>query len=181
MILPIVSYGNDILRQKTTEAENNYELQLLIPNMIETMKNAHGVGIASVQVNNNKSLFIGHIGARDMVFINPKITKIRGERNSIEGCLSIPKGMYNRDYLGFEQSIKRHDIIDVEWFDVKFNKQKIRLRGLDSIIFQHELDHLNGILFIDYFTKEGNDKIQEKLKYIKEGKVETFYDMIFPK
>jgi peptide deformylase len=173
MILPITAYGTDILRAKTVEAENTTETKKLVEDMLETLANTEtGVGLAAPQVNSNKSIFLSKWGNEIIVHINPSVLKRRNKQGSLEeGCLSIPK-IYG-------EVPGRDDIIEVVSYDINFNKQRFRLRGFESRIFQHEYDHLQGILFIDYMTKEGREGIAEKLNEIENGKIQIHYAMSF--
>jgi peptide deformylase len=173
MILPITAYGTEILRSKTVEAENTPETKKLVEDMLETLANTNtGVGLAAPQVNVGKSIFLAKYGNEIKVHINPVVWKRRDKQKSLEeGCLSIP-GIY-KDVIG------RDDIIDIVSYDINFKKQRLKLRGFESRIFQHELDHLNGILFIDHITKEGREEIADKLNEIESGKIQTHYPMFF--
>lgn len=173
MILPITAYGHPILRQKTVEAENNEDTRKLIEDMMETLANTKsGIGLAAPQVGSNKSVFLAKCGDEMKVHINPVIIKRRGKQKDFEeGCLSIPK-LYGN-------VIGRSDIVDVVSYDENFNKQKMRLRGFESRILQHELDHICGILFIDHMTKQGREEIKDKLNEIESGKIQTHYVMSF--
>jgi peptide deformylase len=173
MILPITAYGTEILRSKTVEAENTPETRKLVEDMLETLSQVRtGVGLAAPQVNSNKSVFLAKFGNEMRVHINPVIIKRRDKQKGLEeGCLSVP-GIY-MDVIG------RDDIIDVISYDINFKKQRMKLRGFESRIFQHELDHLIGVLFIDHLTKEGLEEIREKLAEIESGKIQTHYPMMF--
>jgi len=176
MILPIVAYGNDILRTKCLPMDDTVLNRELIANIKETIGMIPtSVGLASPQVNTELQMFairiLPHLPIQ--IFINPIIRKRRGKQKSEEGCLSIP------DLYREIPSDIRDDIIDVEYYDEKFNKQRVKLKGFESIVFQHEYDHLQGILFIDYLTKEGKEEAQDRLAEIEKGNVQTLYKMIF--
>lgn len=173
MILPIVAYGCQILREQTIPAENNAKTIELVHNMIETMESIKtSVGLAAPQINSNLSIFLAKIGLKTIVHINPTIVKRRGKQKADEeGCLSI-SGIY-------KDIPDRDDIIDIISYDINFNKQRMKLRGFESRIVQHEQNHLNGILFIDFLSKEGREEISEKLNEIEKGIVKTYYPMIF--
>lgn len=172
MIVPIVAYGTPILRQNCVEMDNTDENWGHIVNLSETAINiSSAVGLAAPQINVPLRAFLSPINDKYAVIINPVIRKRRGEQESDEGCLSIP-GI-------FRKILTRSDIIDVEYYDGHFRKQRRKLRGFESIVFQHEYDHINGILFIDHLSKEGQQEIQEKLSLIEKGQTQTHYDMIF--
>jgi peptide deformylase len=103
--------------------------------------------------------------------INPVIKKRRGSVKSDEGCLSIP---------GLNGTVpERDEIIDVEFYDHEFKHHKMRLRGFDAIVFQHEFDHLNGVLYTDRMTKEGLEAVKDKLSDIEKGIHKAKYEMVF--
>jgi peptide deformylase len=173
-ILPIVVYGSKILREVCIEAENTPEIKTLADNLLATMASiGTAVGLASPQVNVKSRVFVMKMGVKNIVVINPVITKRRGTQKSHEGCLSICN-LYHDVFV-------RDEIIDVEFYDINFNKQKIKLRGFDAVVFQHEHHHLNGILFTDLLTKEGKELVADKLSDIAKGIYdEVKYEVIFP-
>lgn len=153
--LEIVTLPNEILRQKTRPITTfDDDLQTLIDNMIETMREANGVGLAAPQVGLPLRLAVVETlpeyddegeeieGTRDLyVIANPEIVwTARDEVTGIEGCLSIP------GYLG---EVYRSTAIRVRAQDRNGKKIKLRLKGWDARIFQHEIDHLDGVLYID--------------------------------
>jgi peptide deformylase len=157
-ILDIETPNNPILRQKTRPVTVfDDDLQQLIDDMIETMREANGVGLAGPQVNQRLRLTVietlpekddeGNAieGSRElMVVINPEIVwKSRSMEDGIEGCLSIP---------GWLGEVSRHRSIRVRALDRHGKKIRLRLKDWTARIFQHEIDHLNGILFIDRLT-----------------------------
>lgn len=173
MILPITAYGTEILRNKTVEAENTPETKKLVEDMLDTLAQiSTGVGLAAPQVNSGKAIFLAKYSGKIIVHINPVVWKRRDKQKSFEeGCLSIP-GIY-------EGVPERDDIIDIISYDINFKKQRMKLRRFESRIFQHEYDHLQGILFIDHITKKGREEIAEKLAEIENGKIQTIYPMMF--
>lgn len=175
MIQPILSYGNDLLVQKSLEVENNEQSKLLIVNLEDTIKSiSNAMGLAAPQIGSLQRMFAIRLNGVCKIYINPVIRKRRKTQSFEEGCLSIP---------GIFHKLKdvRTDIIDIEYYDTSFNLQKERIRGIESIVFQHEYDHLMGTMFIDYMTKEGKESIREKLEEIENGKVFTTYQMKYPK
>ena len=136
----------------------------LIKEMFETMYEANGVGLAAPQVGINKRIFIIDAGAREEIknpiaMINPIITNIK-KKTSIyeEGCLSFPS-----HYAELERS----DEITVEYLDEYNKKQKLVTKDFTSRVIQHELDHINGILFIDHLSRLKRDVIIRKMKKYK--------------
>lgn len=173
-ILPIVGYGSPILKELCLEIDSTIDkVDDLANDLIATMKSiGTAVGLAAPQINSNLSMFVMRPKGIDVVVINPIIRKRRQSIKSEESCLSIP--------VLSAVVPDRDEIIDVEYYDVKFNKQKIRLRGFDAIVFQHEYDHLNGILYTDRLTKEGREQVADRLADIEKGNTRNYYDMIFP-
>ena len=173
-MLDIVTLPNKILRKRTQTVSNyDAQLQLLIDDMIETMRDAPGVGLAAPQIGMSIKLTVIETladldedgneieGSRDLhVITNPEIVwTSRTSVDGIEGCLSIP------GYLG---EVERYESIRVRAQDRNGKKIKMRLEGWTARIFQHELDHLNGVLYIDrltdpknFWTEEEFDEMQE--------------------
>lgn len=173
-ILPIVGYGSPILREVCLEVENKPEIQNLAKDLIVTMNSiGTAVGLAAPQINSNASVFVMRFNNKSIVVINPIIKKRRGTIKSEEGCLSLP--------LIYATVPERDEIIDVEFYDINFNKQKMRLRGFDAIVFQHEQNHLIGVLYTDLLSKEGKEQVKDKLSDIEKGIHKAIYPMIFPK
>jgi peptide deformylase len=167
MITPIEAYGNSILRTKCEELESVDP----IVDLIDTVKSIKGaIGLALPQIGVERQAFISLASGYSKLYINPIIRKRRGEQQSEEGCLSIP---------GVKETITRADIIEVEFYDASFTKQRQKLSDIESIVFQHEYDHLHGIMFTDYLTLEGKERIKTQLEDIEQGKVITVYDMSF--
>ena len=151
--LEIIEIGHPTLNQVALEIPFEDiklpETQTLIDQMIKTMKNAGGVGLAAPQVNISKRLFVmkPSFFRKAQAVINPTIEYITdaGTKNSSEGCLSIP---------GKTFTVKRYKKINVTYFDRKADYQAERLEGFKAIVFQHEYDHLNGLLISEFFSEE---------------------------
>ncbi|MCD6544023.1 MAG: peptide deformylase [Flavobacteriaceae bacterium] len=190
MILPIVAYGDPVLRKIGIEIDKDYpNLSELIENMKETMNNANGVGLAAPQVDKAIRLFLADASPfsesdeledeekeflKDFkrVFINPEIIAERGKEWAFsEGCLSIPN--INEDVL-------RKEIIDIEYLDENFEVKKETLNGLAARIFQHEFDHIEGVLFTDKLSTLKKRLLKKKLDNISKGKIDVDYRMKFP-
>lgn len=190
MILPIVAYGDPVLRKKSEEISKEYpNLQELIANMKETMHNASGVGLAAPQIGKAIRLFV--IDASpfaddedlnkeenevlknfNRVFINPKIIKEEGDEWSFnEGCLSIPD---------IREDVWRQPTITIEYQDEQFEKHSETLSGLAARIFQHEYDHIEGVLFTDRISSLKKRLLKKKLENISKGKIKADYRMRFP-
>jgi peptide deformylase len=149
-LLDIVTYPDHFLKQPTQEVKNiDGDLQLLIDNMGNTMYQAPGIGLAAIQVGVDKSMLVYDINPPDdghqlNVLINPKIVSKEGEiLSENEGCLSVPE---------FRANVKRAARVLVEALDREGNPQRIEAEGLLAIVLQHEIDHLNGKLFIDHIS-----------------------------
>lgn len=191
MILPIVAYGNPVLKKKSAEISKDYpKLEELIKNMFETMYNAHGVGLAAPQIGLPIRLFIVDATpfAQDedlskeeqeqlknfkKVFINPVITEESGvEWDFNEGCLSIPD---------VREDVFRKPNIKISYLNENFEPQEEELDGLAARVVQHEYDHIEGILFTDKLSSFKKRLIKGKLASIEKGKIDVEYIMSFPK
>ncbi|NLM69296.1 MAG: peptide deformylase [Firmicutes bacterium] len=140
-VLKIVKLGDPVLRQPTEPVTKiTKKISRLIQNMIETMYAADGVGLAAPQVGVSKKIVVIDVGDGPIVLINPKIVSGSGEDIDVEGCLSIP---------GKQAYVKRMAEVVVEALDGEGKPIKIEGRGYLARALQHEIDHLNGILFID--------------------------------
>ena len=151
MILPIVSFGNSILRCKCSPVQENQPVEDILKNMYETMYNAQGVGLAAPQIGLDLSIFIidttpfcddeNNLIPLKKEFINPEIIDYSGKDESFnEGCLSIP---------GLREDVIRKDQIKIRYFDKNFNEHTEKYEGINSRVIQHEYDHLMGVLFTD--------------------------------
>ncbi|MGG8494831.1 peptide deformylase [Tenacibaculum sp. TC6] len=190
MILPIVAYGDPVLRKIGKEIDADYpDLSKLIADMKETMYNAQGVGIAAPQIGRDIRLFIIDatpfaededvseeerkvLEGFDKVFINAKILNQEGEEWAFnEGCLSIPD---------IREDVFRQKTITIEYQDENFKKYSETLTGLAARIFQHEYDHIEGVLFTDKLSSLKKRLIKKKLESISKGKIDPGYRMRFP-
>ncbi|MEE9408517.1 MAG: peptide deformylase [Polaribacter sp.] len=190
MILPIVAYGDPVLRKLATDINADYpNLEKLISDMKQTMYNASGVGLAAPQIGKAIRLFIidaspfaedEDISEKDKevlkdfnkVFINAQIVKEEGDEWVFnEGCLSIPD---------VREDVVRQPIITIEYQDEEFKKHTEVLDGLAARVFQHEYDHIEGILFTDKLSTLKKRLIKKKLENISRGKINSDYRMRFP-
>ncbi len=178
-VLDIVTLPDPILRQKTRPVTNfDDELQTLIDNMIETMREANGVGLAAPQIGQSIQLaVIESLPKEDedgneipdsrelFVIANPKIVwESREVVDGIEGCLSIP---------GYVGEVERAVSVRVRAQDRTGKKIKLRLDGWTARIFQHEIDHLHGVLFLDKLTAEENVWTDEEFHKMREDAAES--------
>ncbi|MFN3301567.1 MAG: peptide deformylase [Patescibacteria group bacterium] len=158
MILEIKKYPHPLLRKKCKKIKVfDEKIKKLAKNMLETLKTVKGLGLAAPQVGENLSLFVVNFGGKSMAFINPKIIKRKGEEEMEEGCLSFP---------GLFVKIKRSKMIEVKVQNLDGEKMILKLEGISARIFQHEIDHLKGKLFIDYLPKKERKEIEKKLSGI---------------
>jgi peptide deformylase len=190
MILPIIAYGDPVLRKVGVEIDKDYpNLSELIENMKETMVNAQGVGLAAPQIGLAIRLFIvdtspfgqdddledeerTFLGSFKKTFINAKILNEEGDDWAFcEGCLSIPD---------IREDVFRPEKITIEYFDENFVKHTEILDGLAARVVQHEYDHIEGILFTDKISSLKKRLIKKKLENISKGIVNADYRMKFP-
>jgi len=192
MILPVVVYGDPVLRKMGQDIDKDYPgLQELIANMFETMYNANGVGLAAPQIGKAIRLFVidaSPFGERDeddedeeklskeemeflkdfkRVFINARIIDEEGEAWKFnEGCLSIPK---------IREDVSRKSEVTMEYYDEHFKKHKETFTGLAARVVQHEYDHIDGKLFTDRISALRRKLISGKLNDIAKGKFTADY------
>jgi len=183
MILPIMAYGDPVLRKETEEIDADYpDLNLLLEDMFETMYNAQGVGLAAPQINRAIRIFIIDASPFEehepplkdfkRVFINPIILEEKGEEWKFEeGCLSIP---------GIREDVSRKPEVLIEYYNEKFELVEEKLDGLAARIIQHEYDHLEGILFTDKINPLKKRLLKGKLSDITKGNISSKYRMKFP-
>lgn len=190
MILPIVAYGDPVLRKVAKEIDADYpNLEKLISDMKETMYNAQGVGLAAPQIGKDIRLFVidaspfaeedelseeEHLQLKDFnkVFINAQIIEEDGDDWAFnEGCLSIPD---------VREDVFRQEKVTFEYQDENFEKHTMTLTGLAARVFQHEYDHIEGILFTDKLSTLKKRLIKKKLENISKGKINAGYRMRFP-
>lgn len=191
MILPIVAYGDPVLRKMGKQIPKDYpNLDELLANMRETMKNAQGVGLAAPQIGKDIRLFLidaspfseneeldeeerNFLKNFDKIFINAEIIEEEGDEWAFnEGCLSIPN---------INEDVYRNETIHIEYVDENFEKQKESLNGVAARIFQHEYDHIEGILFTDKLSTLKKRLLKKRLEKISKGIVDVDYRMKFPK
>ena len=178
MILPIVLYGDPILKKKAEEITKGYQgLQDLVNNMFETMYAADGVGFAAPQLGLSIALFVvdaspfadDYPDAKDFkkVFINPEIITESGvEWRFNEGCLSFP---------ALREDVIRKPNIHIRYLDENFVEHNDKFEGISARVIQHEYDHLKGIVFIDRITYLKKTLIKKKLIEIINGNVNPSY------
>jgi len=190
MTLPIIAYGNPVLRKVGTDIDKDYpNLRELISNMWETMYNASGVGLAAPQIGLPIRLFLvdttpfsddedlsseeqKQLNGFKKVFINAKIEDEIGEEWAFnEGCLSIPD---------IREDVNRKGTIKITYLDENFKKHSKTYDGLLARVIQHEYDHIEGILFTDKLSSLKKRLLKGRLANISKGKINVDYRMRFP-
>tara|TARA_R110002049_G_scaffold253508_2_gene428864 strand:+ start:4464 stop:5054 length:591 start_codon:yes stop_codon:yes gene_type:complete len=190
MILPIVAYGDPVLKKKATDITKDYpDFDAILANMFETMYNAFGVGLAAPQIGLPIRLFLvdttpfsededlseeeqNNLKDFKRVFINAKITKEEGDEWAFnEGCLSIPD---------VREDVFRQPKITIDYVDENFKPHKETFEGLIARVIQHEHDHIEGILFTDKLSSLKKRLIKGRLNNISKGNIKVDYKMRFP-
>ncbi len=158
-ILDILHFPDPQLRIQAQEvATVNDQVRTLVDDMLETMYQAPGVGLAATQVNVHRRVLVIDISSEQeepRVFINPKILEKYGDEEMDEGCLSVP-GVYER--------VRRAERIRVRALDLDGKSFELQADGLLAVCVQHEIDHLDGKLFVDYLSQLKRQRIRKKLE-----------------
>ncbi|NQX78292.1 peptide deformylase [Gilvibacter sp.] len=190
MILPIVAFGDPVLRKKAVDIKEDHpDLDVLLENMFETMYGAHGIGLAAPQIGRSIRLFLVDatpfeddedlpeeerkmLSTFKKVFINAQILEEEGDEWAFnEGCLSIPD---------IREDVFRQETITIKYLDENFKEHTDTYSGIAARIIQHEYDHIEGILFTDKLSPLKKRLIKGKLNNISKGKVHIDYKMRFP-
>ena len=190
MILPIVAYGDPVLRKMGSDIDKDYPaLDTLLENMFETMYGARGIGLAAPQIGLPIRIFLVDatpfsddedlteeervlVSDFKKVFINAKMIEETGDEWAFnEGCLSIPD---------VNEDVFRNEQITIQYFDENFKKHTDTFSGIVARIIQHEYDHIEGILFTDKLSTIKKRLIKGKLANISKGKIDVKYRMKFP-
>lgn len=183
MKYPVTVYGDPLLRRKAKEIkQDNPKLKEIIENMWETMYYSDGVGLAAPQVGMSIRMFVidASSGADEepelegfkKVFINPEILEIKGEEWIMnEGCLSLPE---------IREDVSRPDEVTIRYYDENFVEHEETYRGFAGRVIQHEYDHLEGKLFVDYLSPLRKRLLKGKLQNIAKGKVQPHYRIKIP-
>ncbi|MCZ8353358.1 MAG: peptide deformylase [Cyclobacteriaceae bacterium] len=189
MIYPIVVYGDPVLRQRAKDIEKGSDITQLIADMHETMQAAHGIGLAAPQIGKSLRLFVVDATtlepeegeeeeAEDLsdfkkAFINPQIIEESGEPWAFEeGCLSIPN---------LRENVARKETVRIKYYNENWELKEEVYDGMKARIIQHEYDHIEGKLFIDYLSPFKKRLLKGKLADITKGKVNTDYRITIPK
>ncbi len=186
MVYPIVMYGDPVLRQRAKDVEPGTDLSQLIEDMYETMHAAQGIGLAAPQIGKSIRLFVvdgtglekdddeAEEGMEDFkkAFINPIMLEELGTPWDFEeGCLSIPN---------IREKISRKDTIRIRYYNENWELKEEEYDGMQARIIQHEYDHIEGKLFIDYLTSLKKRLLKGKLTDISRGDVKTEYRILAP-
>ncbi len=183
MKLPIVAYGDPVLKKVAVDIEESYpNLNVLIENMFETMYHASGVGLAAPQIGLAIRLFVidaapfsddeEHLKDFKKVFINAKIIEETGEKWVFnEGCLSIPD---------IRENVSRNADLLLSYYDENFKHHEEKFSGMAARVIQHEYDHIEGKLFTDRINQLRKTMLKGKLEAISKGRVKVDYKMKFP-
>jgi peptide deformylase len=185
MVYPVHVYGMPVLRKMAGDIDATYEgIDQLIEDMYETLYHADGVGLAAPQIGKSIRLVVidashaeneKELELKDFktVLINPYIVEEEGsEWDFNEGCLSLPE---------IREDVTRKPKIRLQYYDRDFNFHDEYFDGVKARIIQHEVDHLNGVLFIDKISPLKRRLLNGKLRNISKGNIEQKYKMIFPK
>ncbi|MDZ7262092.1 MAG: peptide deformylase [candidate division KSB1 bacterium] len=162
-VLPIIKYGNPILRMKAAPVrELDGRLQRLIDDMVETMQQAEGIGLAAPQVGESLALIVVDMSyieenGKPIAFLNPQITAQEGESTMEEGCLSVPE---------VKELVTRAETIGLKFLTASGEEAETRYSGLLARVLLHEIDHLNGVLFVDRISPVKRKLLSKKLRQI---------------
>ncbi len=158
-VLDVLRYPDDRLRTKATPVKQvDSALRAIFDSMFETMYDAQGVGLAATQVDIHRRFFVADCGGDEpepLVFVNPEIIEQDGLFENEEGCLSFP---------GVFATVERAGTVKVKALDRNGEPFELEAEGLLAICIQHEIDHLNGKLFVDYLSPLKRDRIRKKLE-----------------
>jgi peptide deformylase len=175
-------YGDPVLRKRATDIEKGTDVKELVKDMFETMDGAHGIGLAAPQIGKSVRLFVvdgtsleDEPDMKDFkkAFINAEILDEEGEPWAFEeGCLSIPN---------IREEVERPEKLRIHYFDENWNEYEEEYDGMKARIIQHEYDHIEGKLFIDYLSPLKKRMLKGKLTDISKGDVETEYRILAPK
>lgn len=192
-IRPIYLYGSDVLREKAKPVKELSDAVIkLVSDMVQTMHHASGIGLAANQVGELQRVLVVDLGAveealreeqgaqapeprsapreiKTLVVINPEILHQEGLWKMEEGCLSIPE---------VRADVERAESIRVRFRDGSFKEVEMEAKGLLARVILHELDHLNGVLFIDHLSTAQRAMLKPRLRKIKKGEVETSYPVV---
>ncbi len=182
MVYPIVMYGDPVLRKKAQDIEKGTDVKGLVADMFETMYAANGIGLAAPQIGKGIRLFVvdgtsleeeeEDMSEFKKAFLNPVILQEEGEPWEFEeGCLSIPN---------IRENVLRPETVKIRYYDEDWSLKEEMYDGVKARIIQHEYDHIEGKLFIDYLSPLKKRLLKGKLADISKGDVDTEYRILAP-
>lgn len=176
-VLPVYTYNQSVLRKKAKPVRAvDDALIKLIEDMFDTMHKSNGIGLAANQVGSLQRVIVVDVsemeetkGLKPMVMLNPEMVSETGTWTMEEGCLSIPD---------IRDEVERADAITVRYKDLEFTDRQLETKGLLGRVILHEIDHLNGILFIDHLSAEKQKLLRGRLNKIRNGDVDVTYTIV---
>ncbi len=176
-VLPIYIYGQPVLRKKAHPVRKpSEELAALAADMMETMRKANGIGLAANQVGDLRRLIVVDAGliaeseeTPPIAMINPEVLSQEGEWRIEEGCLSIPE---------IREEVDRAETIRVRYVDTDFEVHEISAEGLLARVILHEIDHLNGVLFLDHLGAVKRKLLRGRLNKLERGEIDVEYPIV---
>jgi len=176
-LLPIYTYNHPVLRKKARLVKRPSEdLSGLAGNMLETMHRANGIGLAANQIGSLQRIIVVDISGTDgvdafepLVMVNPEVVDNEGQWAIEEGCLSIPE---------LRHEVQRPEKVHLRFRDLSYDLREIEAYGLLGRVILHEIDHLNGVLFIDHINVIKRKLLKGRLNKIDRGEVEVNYDVV---
>ncbi|KPL01603.1 MAG: hypothetical protein AMJ90_07455 [candidate division Zixibacteria bacterium SM23_73_2] len=163
MVLKIRTYGDPVLRERCREVEKiDGRIKKLVSDMLETLKNVGGIGLSANQVGESKRLFVVDMSRLTLeeiplVVINPRIIEKKGKQTSEEGCLSVP---------GIWADVTRPQKLKIKGIDLNEKEIEVEGQGILAKVFSHEMDHLDGLFFVDRLRSIDKRLLSKKLKLI---------------
>lgn len=176
-VLPIYIYGQSVLRKKARPVKKpSEEISLLASDMIETMRKANGIGLAANQVGDLRRIIVVDAGAiaeseevPPLAMVNPEVVSQEGTWTIEEGCLSIPD---------IREEVTRSEKILVRYLDAGFEAKEISAEGLLARVILHEIDHLDGVLFLDHLGAVKRKLLRGRLNKLERGEVDVDYPIV---
>jgi peptide deformylase len=176
-ILPIYLYGTQVLREQAKPVRNiDNDIIKLVIDMIQTMQKAPGDGLAANQVGSTQRIIVIDLAsvnededAKPLTLINPEIISSEGREVMQEGCLSIPE---------FRAEVERPGKLVLRYRDTNFQQRELNADGVLARVIQHEIDHLDGVLFLDHLTKDQLNLQRDILKDIQLGDIDVSYPVV---
>jgi len=176
-VLPVYIYGQSVLRKKARPVKKpSEEITLLAADMIETMRKANGIGLAANQVGDLRRVIVVDAGViaesetiPPIAMVNPEVLSQEGTWTMEEGCLSIPE---------IREEVGRAEKIRVRFLDTGFSVQELSAEGLLGRVILHEIDHLNGVLFLDHLGAVKRKLLRGRLNKLERGEVDVDYPIV---